>query len=101
MVLLDTSGSMDSYMSIGGGKYMTRINIAEDVLKEVFQDRSIAWGFGTWAGGYGGSYNSDDAPTYYTNYRIGVHTHDDAHQNALQAKADDGYASGNTPWHRP
>ena len=97
MVLLDTSGSMDSWMYIGYGQYMRRIDIAEDVLKEVFQDRSIAWGFGTWAGGRGNASDSDDSPDYYTNYHIGVHTHDETHQTALQDKADDGYSSGWTP----
>jgi hypothetical protein len=76
---------------------MSRINIAEDVLKEVFLDRSIAWGFATWAGGNGNATDSVQSPTYYTNYRIGVHEHDDAHQTALQAIADDGSASGYTP----
>jgi type IV pilus assembly protein PilY1 len=97
MVQLDTSGSMRWLMDIGGGDTMSRIAIAEDVLKEVFLDRSIAWGFATWAGGNGDPSNSDDAPDYYTNYRVGVHEHDDAHQATLQAKADDGYASGWTP----
>ncbi len=76
---------------------MSRINIAEDVLKEVFLDRSIAWGFATWAGGNGHATDSVQAPTYYTNYRIGVHEHDDVHQAALQDKADDGSPSGYTP----
>ncbi len=76
---------------------MSRINIAEDVLKEVFLDRSIAWGFATWAGGDGSATASVQSPTYYTNYRIGVHEHDDAHQTALQAIADDGSSSGYTP----
>jgi len=76
---------------------MSRINIAEDVLKEVFLDRSIAWGFATWAGGTGNSGDDNDAPDYYTNYRIGVHEHDQEHQDDLQAIADDGSPSGWTP----
>lgn len=97
MVQLDTSGSMSTQMYIGGGQTMSRIAIAEDVLKEVFLDRSIAWGFATWTGGNGNSTDSYNAPTYYTNYRIGVNEHDEAHQIALQDKADDGYPSGYTP----
>ncbi|WP_020587598.1 PilC/PilY family type IV pilus protein [Desulfobacter curvatus] len=96
MVQLDTSGSMGNYMNTDDG-YMTRIAIAEDVLKEMFLDRSISWGFATWAGGSGHSYDSDNAPDYYTTYRIGCHDHDDDHQDALQDKADDGSASGYTP----
>ena len=76
---------------------MRRIDIAEDVLKEVFLDRSIAWGFATWAGGSCRSTDGDNPPTYYTNYRIGSHTHDAAHQAALQDKADDGSPGGCTP----
>lgn len=97
MVQLDTSGSMNNNMDIGGGQTMSRIAIAEDVLKEVFLDRSISWGFATWAGGSGKSDDSDDAPDYYTNYRVGIHTHDDTHQSTLQAKADDGSPGGWTP----
>lgn len=97
MVQLDTSGSMNDKMSIGGWNYMSRIAIAEDVLKEVFLDRSIAWGFATWAGGSGNSYDSDNSPNYYTNYRVGIHQHDAAHQTTLQNKADDGSPSGWTP----
>lgn len=97
MIQLDTSGSMSYQMSIGGGETMSRINIAEDVLKEVFLDRSISWGFATWAGGHGNASDSDNSPTYYTNYRVGIHKHDDTHQSTLQAKADDGSPSGWTP----
>ncbi|WP_022668517.1 PilC/PilY family type IV pilus protein [Desulfospira joergensenii] len=97
MVQLDTSGSMNDKMDIGGGVEMSRIAIAEDVLKEVFLDRSIAWGFATWAGGSCNDSDSDNSPTYYTKYRIGIHEHDAAHQAALQDKADDGYPSGCTP----
>lgn len=97
MVQLDTSGSMSNQMSIGGGETMSRIDIAEDVLKEVFLDRTIAWGFATWAGGNGNASDSDNAPTYYTNYRVGISKHDDDHQATLQAKADDGSPSGWTP----
>lgn len=97
MVQLDTSGSMSTQMDIGGGETMSRIDIAEDVLKEVFLDRSISWGFATWAGGSCSSSDGDNAPGYYTNYRVGVHEHDDTHQAALQDKADDGYPSGCTP----
>jgi len=96
MVQLDTSGSMDNKMDTDDGT-MTRIAIAEDVLKEVFLDRTISWGFATWAGGYGHSYDSDNAPNYYTTYRIGCHDHDEDHQDDLQDKADDGSASGWTP----
>lgn len=75
---------------------MTRINIAEDVLKEVFLDRSISWGFATWAGGNCGS--GETPPTNdWTTYRVGIHTHDAAHQAYLQDKADDGSADGCTP----
>ncbi len=97
MIQLDTSGSMSNQMSIGGGEYMSRIGIAEEVLKEVFLDRSISWGFATWAGGSGNSSDSDNSPTYYTTYRVGIHDHDAAHQTALQDKADNGSASGWTP----
>ncbi len=76
---------------------MSRIAIAEDVLKEVFLDRSISWGFATWAGGNCSSWDSDDSPDYYTRYRLGIHDHDDTHQDELQDRADDGYASGCTP----
>lgn len=76
---------------------MSRINIAEDVLKEVFLDRTIAWGFATWAGGNGSSSSGDNAPTYYTDYRVGVSEHDDVHQAALQDHADDGSPNGYTP----
>ncbi len=96
MVQLDTSGSMDNKMDTDDG-YMTRIAIAEDVLKEVFLDRTISWGFATWAGGSGRSSDSDNAPNYYTTYRIGCHDHDQNHQDKLQDKADDGSASGYTP----
>jgi type IV pilus assembly protein PilY1 len=97
MVQLDTSGSMGSSMSVGSGQYKSRIAIAEDVLAQLFEDRSIEWGFATWAGGNGWSSQDGASSNYYTNYRIGCHTHDDDHQTALQDKADDGYASGYTP----
>lgn len=87
-----TSWSPDSW-----SESMSRIDIAEDVLKEVFLDRSIAWGFATWAGGSCRSTDGDNAPNYYTNYRIGSHEHDAAHQAALQDKADDGSPGGCTP----
>lgn len=76
---------------------MSRINIAEDVLKEVFLDRTIAWGFATWDGGSGGANNSDNSPDYYTKYLIGIHAHDDTHQTQLQNKADDGSPGSYTP----
>ncbi|WDP90960.1 MAG: VWA domain-containing protein [Desulfobacter sp.] len=94
MVMLDTSGSMKTSVQIAWGQYQRRIDIAEDVIEEVFEDRSIAWGFATWTG------SSLDGHTYkkdYTNFRVGVHEHDQAHQDALQDKADDGYPKGNTP----
>lgn len=101
MVQLDTSGSMDDNMSFidenDDTANMSRINIAEDVLKEVFLDRSIAWGFATWAGGSGNASDSQNSPTYYTNYRVGIHEHNTAHQTTLQSKADDGSPSGWTP----
>jgi type IV pilus assembly protein PilY1 len=97
MMQLDTSGSMRDQMDIGGGETMSRIAIAEDVLKEVFLDRTISWGFATWTGGRGNASDSDNAPTYYTNYRVGINQHDQAHQDALQDKADDGSPSGYTP----
>lgn len=74
---------------------MTRIDIAEDVLKEIFLDRSIAWGFATWAGGSGDVDESQDDD--YTTYRIGVHSHDDEHHEKLQEFADDGEHGGFTP----
>lgn len=77
---------------------MRRIDIAKDVLKETFRDRSIAWGYGTWAGGRSGRADeSDDAPNYYTKYHIGVHEHDDEHQEKLQDNANEGTPSGWTP----
>jgi hypothetical protein len=85
------------------GVSMSRIDIAEDVLKEVFLDRSIAWGFGTWTTGssavcdsttLGGSYSSS---CKYTVFRVGAHEHDDAHQAALQDKVDDESPRSNTP----
>ncbi|WP_321493168.1 PilC/PilY family type IV pilus protein [uncultured Desulfobacter sp.] len=97
MVQLDTSGSMSTSMSVGGGQYKTRIAIAEAVLAQLFQDQTIEWGFATWAGGNGYSTDDGTSSNYYTTYRIGCHTHDDDHQTALQDKADDGNASGNTP----
>ncbi|MCG8550277.1 MAG: hypothetical protein MI799_07740 [Desulfobacterales bacterium] len=97
MVQLDTSGSMSTSMSIGSGKSKSRIAIAEDVLAQLFEDRSIEWGFATWAGGKGWVSQDGASSNYYTNYRIGCHTHDDDHQTALQDKADDGSASGYTP----
>ena len=73
---------------------MSRIAIAEDVLKEVFLDRSISWGFATWSGGNGNPSDADGTTVSnpeggtvsrnFTNYRIGVHDHDDAHQTDLQ-----------------
>ncbi len=98
MVQLDTSGSMSTQMVIDtDGHTQSRINIAENVLAEVFLDRSISWGFATWAGGSCRTTDSDQAPTYYTTYRVGVHDHDAAHQTALQDHVDDGHASGCTP----
>ncbi|NDY71793.1 hypothetical protein DO021_01410 [Desulfobacter hydrogenophilus] len=97
MVQLDTSGSMSSSMSVGNGQNKSRIAIAEDVLAQLFEDQTIEWGFATWAGGNGSSSDDGTSSNYYTNYRIGCHTHDDDHQTALQDKADDGNANGWTP----
>jgi len=97
MVQLDTSGSMRNSMSVGNGQYKTRIAIAEEVLAQLFEDQTIEWGFATWAGGNARSSDDGKSSGYYTTYRIGCHTHDDDHQTALQDKADDGHASGNTP----
>ena len=79
------------------GNTQSRIAIAENVLAEVFKDRSISWGFATWAGGSCSSSDSDNDPTFYTNYRLGVHDHDSNHQTQLQDKVDDGSPSGCTP----
>ena len=79
------------------GNTQSRIAIAENVLAEVFEDRSISWGFATWAGGSCSSSDSDNDPTFYTNYRIGVHDHDSNHQTQLQDKVNDGSPSGCTP----
>jgi hypothetical protein len=76
---------------------MQRIDIAEDVLSEVFQDQTIAWGFATWEGGNCNSSGSDNSPTYYTNYAVGCHEHDQTHYDALQQHVYDGYTSGCTP----
>lgn len=76
---------------------MSRINIAEDVLAEVFQDRAISWGFGTWSGGSCNGTDGDDSPDYYTEYLVGCHAHDDTHQTNLQAEVDSGSAGGCTP----
>ncbi|PIE62827.1 MAG: hypothetical protein CSA25_03340 [Desulfobacter postgatei] len=97
MVQLDTSGSMKKNMPVGGGQSKTRIAIAEDVLSQLFEDRTIEWGFATWAGGNGKPDQDGESSNYYTKHRIGCHTHDDEHQAALQDKADDGKAKGWTP----
>lgn len=76
---------------------MQRINIAEDVLAEVFQDQSIAWGFANWAGGSCNGTDSDNAPNYYTDYLVGCHDHDQTHYDNLQAHVDDGSPGGCTP----
>ncbi|MCP3868677.1 MAG: hypothetical protein GY703_11390, partial [Gammaproteobacteria bacterium] len=76
---------------------MSRIDIAEDVLAEVFMDQSISWGFATWSGGSCRANDPVRAPTYYTNYRVGVHAHDADHQDVLQARVDDGSPGGCTP----
>ncbi len=94
MVQLDTSGSMRALMEFAPGRYKSRMDIAEDVLKEVFLDRSIAWGFATWAGG---NCRPSDTGRDYTNFRIGIRAHDQTHQDYLQDKADDGFPRGCTP----
>ncbi|TKB09379.1 hypothetical protein [Desulforhopalus sp. IMCC35007] len=76
---------------------MQRIDIAEDVLSEVFQDQTISWGFATWEGGNCNSSGSDDAPDYYTDYVVGCHEHDQTHYDALQQHVYDGYTAGCTP----
>ncbi len=63
---------------------MSRLDIARDVLKDVFKDRSISWGFGSWAGGDGQPTTPGVAGNYYTKYWVGVHEHDDTHQDKLQ-----------------
>jgi|GEM_PF-6241782 len=94
MVMLDTSGSMGGWMTVDG-TYRKQIDVAEDAIKEAFLDQSIAWGFSTWAGSDGVGGHSFD--NNYTNIRIGVRNHDQAHQAALQQIADDGIHGGGTP----
>lgn len=65
---------------------MSRIDIAKDVFKEVFGDRSISWGFATWSGGSGGNTEVDSSGNNYTKYLVGVHNHDETHQMKLQQK---------------
>ncbi|UCE53985.1 MAG: hypothetical protein JSV31_00650, partial [Desulfobacterales bacterium] len=57
-----------------------RIEIGKSVISELFKDRSISWGFGTWTASSWGYYESND----YTKIHVGCKLHDAAHQTALQ-----------------
>ncbi|MBW2185560.1 MAG: hypothetical protein JRG71_03885 [Deltaproteobacteria bacterium] len=67
-----------------------RINIARDVLSSLVEDRSIAWGFGTWSGDYPSSQN-------YTKIHVGTSTNTDDHYAALIAAIASASPDGNTP----
>lgn len=100
IVSITSSPNLTSGITWSPGSWsatMQRIDIAEDVLSEVFMDRSIAWGYATWAGGNCSSGDDDDSPDYYTDYLVGCHDHDQTHYDALQAHVYDGNTGGCTP----
>ena len=68
----------------------TRLKIAKDTLKDLVEDRTISWGFGSWTGSYSSGIN-------YTKIHDGVKQRSVAETGLLQADIDSVSAGGGTP----
>lgn len=69
----------------------SRLTIAQNVIGEIFKNRNINWGFGTWTGDYASNIG-------YTKIEVGCKQNTDAQQAALQAAVLDTSQGGYTPF---
>jgi hypothetical protein len=72
----------------------SRINIGKAVIAEIFQDRSINWGYGNWC---------EEKEWYnpaldYTLVQVGTKPHDETHQVTLQKSVGETEKQGGTPF---
>lgn len=71
---------------------MSRIEIGKSAIGDLVKDRTIDWGYGTWA--FSG-YDEDDD---FTKIHVGTKSHDDAQQAALQAAISATHSTSGTPF---
>jgi hypothetical protein len=72
----------------------SRIDIGKAVISEIFQDRSINWGYGNWCEEeWWYDYKLD-----YTLVQVGTKPHDEAHQIDLQSAVGETERYGGTPF---
>ena len=74
-----------------GATEQSRLTIAQNVIGEIFKNRNINWGFGTWTGDYASSID-------YTKIEVGCKQNTDAQQSALQAAVLATQQGGYTPF---
>jgi hypothetical protein len=72
----------------------SRINIGKAVIAEIFQDRSINWGYGNWC--EESYWNRVDLD--FTMVHVGTKPHDEAHQTDLQNAVSETEREGGTPF---
>lgn len=70
---------------------LKRVEIGKAVISDLFKDRSVSWGYGTWCGKFNSSID-------YTKIHVGTKTHDDTHQQNLQSAVNATAAQGMTPF---
>lgn len=69
----------------------SRLTIAQNVISEIFKNRNINWGFGTWTGNYSSSID-------YTKIEVGCKLNTDEQQTALQSAIKATQQGGYTPF---
>jgi hypothetical protein len=72
----------------------SRINVGKAVISEIFQDRSINWGYGNWCE----EKEWYDPAVDYTLIQVGTKPHDEAHQIELQKSVGETEKQGGTPF---
>ena len=72
----------------------SRINVGKAVIAEIFQDRSINWGYGNWCE----EKEWYDPTVDYTLVQVGTKPHDEAHQVTLQKSVGETEKQGGTPF---
>ena len=78
----------------GPAMILKRVEIGQDAISELVEDRSISWGFGTWTSSSSNGYTSG---IDYTKIHVGCKLHDDTHQTDLQSAIASASPSGGTP----
>jgi hypothetical protein len=70
----------------------SRIEIGKAVISDLVKDRSVSWGYGTWA------FSQYDESEDFTKIHVGTNTNTDAHQLALQNAVTATNSTSGTPF---